>query len=463
MSSVAITQPVTLDNQALPTNRLSGHFLDNSLETQFCSEYGGILVHRDRIVVVLIFILETILILVDHFNFQATPELSEMRISVRAIYMLTLVIAYFYYLAPRRYGQNCQRFGFIVFSMLVHNLLIATYHHPHLTAQITPGFLIAVYIFTITAYYTFLSAHLLGTLLVSCVLGLQYMSLRWWFDVPDVDQIYAPFLLFGLIAFSHITAVSQARHRRLIWFGSHWARQRQKAAEDAQVFHTRLLELVGHDLHQPLGALRYYVAALRVGAAQLDVLEAGRSLLMADQVSRTLDQITDMLDKAIELAQLDTNTVASRCRVQSVEPLAVKLREQFATLSSLNGVELKIHGTQCLMMHDPALMMPALRNLIRNAIEHHNHQTRRPRVLLAFRAKTNKYIEIIDNGGGLPVATIATWGNPVAVANSGRPGLGLSIARQLALKQGWRMEVHNQPGRGVHFRLCYPVSVMAIN
>ncbi len=438
---------------------LSGQFRSPGLERQFRAEYGHVLLRRDKFIVALIFALEIALILVDQVKFHDVPELNALRAGMRVFYMVTLVVAYFHYFANHSYSDNAQRF--IIFSMLVHNLLIATYHHPYLAANTSPGFLLAVYIFTITACYTFLTAWLPGTLLVTLCLGGQYLLLRWWLDAPGLDQAYAPFLLFSLIAFSHYTAASQARQHRLIWVAAQEARQRQQHAEEAQVFRTRLLELVGHDLHQPIGALRYHVAALRIGANNLEGGDAERSLLLAEQVSRTLDQITDMLDKTLDLAHLDNDDVAARCRVQPVAPLAAGLRNQFATAAALAGVELRLHGTRRQAAHDPALLTAVLRNLIRNALEYHRHQTAWPRVVLAFRGRAGDCIDLVDNGGGLPDEVMARLSGESPAPQPGQGGLGLFIARQLALKQGWRMTIDNHPGRGVRFRLRHQAAAAA--
>lgn len=432
---------------------LSGQFCDANLERRFRTEYGHILLQRDKFIVSLIFILEVVLLFVDQIIFSAIPELGTLRLSMRLFYMGTLLVAYFHYFARPSYGDGTQRF--IIFSMLVHNLLIATYHHPYLTATTPPGFLLAVYVFTISACYTFLTAWLPGTLLVTLCLGGQYLLLPWWLDPSGIVRTYMPFLLFGLIAFSHYTAASQARQHRLIWLAAQEARERQRRAEELQVFRTRLLELVGHDLHQPLGALRYYVAAMRIGAASFSGGDAERSLLLADQVSRTADEITDMLDKVLELAQLDNDDVASRCRVRSIAPLAKALRDHFATGASLAGVELRIHGHRRQVMHDRTLLLAVLRNLIRNAITYHRHQTARPRVVLAFRGRNGDCIDIIDNGGGLPDDVMARLKDKAQLPQEGQHGLGLVIARQLALKQGWRMNIDNMPGRGARFRMRY--------
>lgn len=419
---------------------------------RFRREYGHVFVRRDRYIIAFIFILEAILIVIDYFKFHAVPELSFLRMGMRALYMVPLVIAFFYYFTDHGDGYSKGVQGIILIGMAIHNLLIATYHHPYLIANMTPGFLLAVYIFTITAYYTFLSAWLSGTLLVSALFGIQYVLLRGWFDSFDLDQVYAPFLLFGLIGFCHYTAVSQGRQHRLIWWAAVQERKQKQHAEEVQAFRKRLLELVGHDLRQPLGALRYQIAALRIGVGGQESIEAKRTLLVAEQVSRAVDQITEMLDAALALAQLDNQDVEARCRQQTIAPLVQHLQEYFATLAALTGVEIRIYGASQTLFHDPALMMPVLRNLVGNTLKYHNHDTNRPRVVVAFRGR--RRIDVVDNGGGFSAATMesALPDNRQRAAGA-RHGIGLTIARQLALRQGWEMEIANYPGRGVCFSL----------
>lgn len=429
---------------------LSGQFIDEGLETQFRAEYGHVFVRRDRYIIAFIFVLEVILIVVDYFKFQAVPELSTLRIGVRALVMMPLAVAFFHYFTGSSYDKGVQRL--ILLGMAIHNLLIATYHHPYLTANMTPGFLLAVYIFAIAAGYTFLCAWLPGTLLISLALTIQYVLLRGWLDAFDLDQVYAPFLLFDLTVLCHYTAVSQARLHRTIWLFAAQERQQKQRAEEAQIFRTRLLELVGHDLHQPLGALRYHLTAMRIGASNQNSNDAERALLIAEQVSRAIDQITDMLNTALELAQLDNQSVDARCQQQPVAPLARHLREHFASAAALFGVEVRIHGTRQMLFHDHGLMMSVLRNLVGNAIKYHNHNTSQPRVVVAFRG--SQRIDVVDNGGGFSGQSQkgSTSHSPQQQAG-GRSGLGLFIAGQLALKQGWQLETTNHPGHGVWLRL----------
>jgi signal transduction histidine kinase len=437
------------------TKKFSGRFENAGIEARYRADSDSAFLHHDRYTVALIFTLEAIFLVMDLFKLLDVQALDAWRIGLRSLFMMTLVAAFFHCFSNGREPRGTQ--GFIMFSMAVNNLLIATYHHPYFTEHLTLDLLLAVYMVTVAVYYAFLSARLTGTVLMSVALGIQFMVLRWWFDAPDIDQIYAPILLFGLIALSHYARIGQAHLHRLTWLAGETARHQQQHAEEIEIFRTHLLKLVGHDLRQPLGALRYYSAALRIGASQQGVDDANRSLLMADQVNLALDQVTEMLDKALELAQLDNDSVIARCHKQPVASLAKKLQEHFAGAAAIAGVEIRIHGRGRAVVHDPALMLPVLRNLVSNSLQYHNHNTSRPRVVVAFRGKQGDRIDIVDNGGGISAQRLETVMQVTRRQDPDtRRGLGLIIARHFAQKQGWQVEVTSFPGHGTCMRLKLP-------
>lgn len=434
------------------TQIFSGQFDNAEVEARFRSETGSGFARQDRHAIALIFALEVILFVVDVFKFSLVSELSTLHIGLHVLLMMTLVTGFFYYFSTDNDTRGSQ--GFLMLGMAMHNLLLATYHHHYLAGNMAPGYLLTFYMVTIAIYYVFLSSWLTSTMLISVALGIQYMMLRWWFDSTDTDQVYAPILLFGMIAVSHYARVSQASLHRLTWLGSERARHLQRRAEEIDVFRSHLLKLVGHDLRQPLGALRYSAAALRIGAANLGVDESNRAVLMADQVNLAVDQVTEMLDKALELAQLDNDSVVARCRKQTIAPLAKRLQEHFSSAAESAGIEIRIRGSSREVLHDPALMLPVLRNLVSNALQYHDHKTFRPRVVVAFHGKADDRIDIVDNGGGFSTQILRDLMqvNRRQVADT-RRGLGLTIASHFAKKQGWHMEVASYPGHGTFVRL----------
>lgn len=445
--------------------RLSGRFVDIAIEQRFLAATEENFRRRDRYVVVLIFLLELVLIVTDLRMFVDHPDVGTLRLGVRALYMASLAIIVLHIFGRSRQPLGNGEHLFLLLSIFLHNGIIATYHHPVIAAQLPQGFQLAVYVFTITAYYTFLSPRLCGVLLAAVCLAWQYILFELLLSRANVGIVYAPFLLFALIAFSHYTAVTLARQHRKVWLGQEQARQLQMHAEEIQQFRTRLLELVGHDLHQPLGALRYCLTALRFEAADLEKDTGDRMYKIAGQIDRINQQVGSMLDKALELAQLDNDAVQARCRLQPVAPLVHELQERFSAQAENSGIALRIHGSNHSLRHDPALMSAVLRNLVGNALAYHARHSIRPRVVIAFRPCISGCIDIYDNGGGFPEAELQhpLHREQAAPDNTGhRHGLGLTIARQFAHKQGWSLQIIDHPGHGVHVRMaCPPASIVS--
>jgi len=434
---------------------LSGGFIDPDLERRFLDASEPNFVRRDRYVTAIICVLECLLIGVDLQVLADYPEVLHWRLASRAIFILSLliIIAFiFNHLPLSPWAQY-----FFLFCMLSNNSVIASYHHPQLQVLVTPGFLLGLYIFVITAYYTFLVLWRRTLLLNALLLGLQFLLLTRWSRPGDPLLVYSPFIIFGLVSFSHYTAVTQARQYRQVWLAAVEAKQRQHQAEEVQVFRARLLELIGHDLHQPLSALGYYLTALRYQAETLEPQAATQLVRVSHQIDQIHWQVTEMLAKALELAQLDQNAMQARCLTQSIAPLARDLRHCFAPLAARNGIGLRFYGEGRHLMHDGALMGVVLRNLLSNALRYHARAVTRPRVILAFR-RGGRRIEVIDNGGGMPpdlAAQLDPNQLPPRADPRERRGLGLCIARQFAARQGWRLELYHHPGKGLLARLCY--------
>lgn len=442
-------------SEVLPAPRIChfcGQFVDRTIEQRFLAAYEPQLSRRDRNVVALIAVLELVLMTIDSLSFP--PEVAWWRVSTRLIYLalLILLLVVVFPRAPKRLIDR----ALLLFAMAMHNPIIATYHHPQIVEALSQGFLLALYIFNITACYTFLTPPLIGIFVISLALAAQYFLMSIWVG-GDPDLIYTPFVLFGLIAFSHLTAATQARQQRQIWLGTEYARQQQQRAEEGQQFRTRLLEVIGHDLHQPLGALRFYLTTIRFESATLPSAPAQRLRATTAQIQLVVRQVSDMLNKALELAQLDNDSVTTRCRRRSAVALIDVLQDLYAGEAGRYGVSLHFYGSGVSTCYDPTLMAAVLRNLIGNAIRYHLRLAPNPRVVVVFR-QGGRRIDVIDNGGGLPEQML--HGNQIVsqrLAHGGgdRHGLGLLIAQQFAQKQGWQLRVINAEQRGAWFQLCY--------
>jgi two-component system nitrogen regulation sensor histidine kinase NtrY len=122
----------------------------------------------------------------------------------------------------------------------------------------------------------------------------------------------------------------------------------------------------------------------------------------------------------------------------------------------------KIEPMDLVVSADPELLEHALINLLHNAID---AVAKRPEP----RIEMNSYwlderqigIAIVDNGCGVAAGPIDQIFVPFFSTKPGGSGIGLSLARQIALAHGGRIEVERRPSGGSVFTFIFPVSLPA--
>jgi nitrogen fixation/metabolism regulation signal transduction histidine kinase len=105
---------------------------------------------------------------------------------------------------------------------------------------------------------------------------------------------------------------------------------------------------------------------------------------------------------------------------------------------------------------DPDLLEQALINLVKNAIEA-VEDCAEPEVELVLLASGGKVtLEVSDNGRGLPETDPELVFTPFFTSKPGGSGIGLSLARQIALAHGGALVAAPNSPRGTVFRLTLP-------
>jgi len=105
---------------------------------------------------------------------------------------------------------------------------------------------------------------------------------------------------------------------------------------------------------------------------------------------------------------------------------------------------------------DPELLEQALINLMKNAVEAVRGR-KGAAVRLAMRLEESQVALIVeDNGPGIPAEDPEAVFVPFFTTKSGGSGVGLTLARQIALAHGGRLEHSPRRGGGAVFRLVLP-------
>lgn len=209
---------------------------------------------------------------------------------------------------------------------------------------------------------------------------------------------------------------------------------------------------VSHELRTPLTAIRGHVAALREEVLD-DEAARRRSLeVIAEEALRLERLVGDVLD----LAKLDARRFSLLREEVDMRALCERAYATFAEEARALGIDYELElGEGAVLITDGDRVLQIVTNLIANAL----HWTPAGgRVDLGLATQNGEVaVAVADTGPGIAPQEEERIFRPFWSGDGGGTGLGLTIARELAVALGGRLELHSEPGRGSRFVLVLPV------
>lgn len=216
----------------------------------------------------------------------------------------------------------------------------------------------------------------------------------------------------------------------------------------------QLLANLVHELGRPLGALRSAIQALQGGADQEPELKQDLLKGMDDEIHRLqnlLDDLAHLHDQVAGILQLNLQSVDFN---EWLSEVLAPWRE--AALAK--GLQWKVNQPEesLVIRIDPDRLAQALGNLVSNAIKYTRSGGEVAIETTASPAGIS--IRIRDTGPGIHLDEKEKIFTPFYRGRSSRRfpqgmGLGLSIARDIVLAHGGKLEVESEPGKGSAFTL----------
>ena len=221
---------------------------------------------------------------------------------------------------------------------------------------------------------------------------------------------------------------------------------------ESEALTRNFLMSVSHELRTPLTAIRGHVAALREGVLEDEQAQERSLEVVAEEALRLERLVGDVLD----LAKLDARRFALLREEVDMRALCERAYARFAEEARARGIEYELQlGEGAVLVTDGDRVLQIVSNLIANALR---WTPEGGRVDLGLNAQNGEVqVAVTDTGPGVEPDAVERIFRPFWSGDGGGTGLGLTIARELALALGGRLELESEPGRGSRFVLVLPV------
>jgi signal transduction histidine kinase len=291
-----------------------------------------------------------------------------------------------------------------------------------------------------------LALALAGGLLVAALLGL-YLSRR----------ITEPLLALSRAADEvakgkYDVAVPEVRERDEIGHLAERFRQMASRLSAADQRERNFLMSVSHELRTPLTAIRGHVEALREGVVEDPELRADSLDVISVEAQRLERLVGDVLD----LAKLDAHRFTVFHEEVDMGRLCEQAYQAFGEEARRRAIDYRQHvRSQPVIVSDGDRVLQIISNLLTNAFR---WTPDGGSIELSLGSDNGAVsVDVSDNGPGIKPEEQERIFRPFWSRDGSGTGLGLTIANELAVALGGRVEVRSEVGKGSRFRLVLPV------
>jgi two-component system sensor histidine kinase BaeS len=210
----------------------------------------------------------------------------------------------------------------------------------------------------------------------------------------------------------------------------------------------RLLSNAAHELRTPLAIISGELEGMLDGLLPTDPA-ALRSL--HDETLR----LTSILDGVDELSRAEASTLNLQKQTFVLKPFLTAITGRFERISAEKHAVLLVDCPDDLSLHaDPDRLSQVVINLLTNSIKAIS-----PGGRIAVAASSDDervYIDIVDNGCGIPDEDRPHIFERFYKGKSGGLGIGLAIVHELVTAHGGFVSVRSAAGSGTSFRVVLP-------
>jgi signal transduction histidine kinase len=221
---------------------------------------------------------------------------------------------------------------------------------------------------------------------------------------------------------------------------------------EAEALERNFLMSVSHELRTPLTAIRGHVAALREGLVTGPEATEASLEVVAEEAERLGRLVNDVLD----LAKLDAHRFTVLTEEVDMGRLLERAYSTFTEEARRRGIEYTHDGDGApVIISDGDRVLQIISNLLANAFRWTPDGGRIDLELSTRNGSVS--VDVADTGPGIKPDERDRIFRPFWSTDGRGTGLGLPIARELAMALGGRIELQSEVGKGSRFRLVLPV------
>ena len=230
-------------------------------------------------------------------------------------------------------------------------------------------------------------------------------------------------------------------------------REQTAVAMEANTAKTKFLAAASHDLRQPVHALMLFLEVL--GNTKLD--DHQRTIM--GHVRTASQASSELLNTLLDFSRIEAGVMQPKPHATPLAPLLRELEDEFGPQADNKNLVYRTHDTDAVAYCDRSLVALVLRNFVSNAVRY----TSSGGILIGVRSQGDVLgVQVCDTGIGIAAdhhddifKEFHQLGNDERDRQKGL-GLGLAIARGLALSMDARITLNSRLGRGSVFSLWLP-------
>ena len=295
---------------------------------------------------------------------------------------------------------------------------------------------------------------LLGRLALALAVGIALGAvLFWWLSHRLTEPVLAlTRATQDVAAGRYDVAIPEAKGSDEISLLTDRFRRMVSQLAEAEQLKRSFLMSVSHELRTPLTAIRGHVEALREGI----VTEPDQVQGSLDIVAAETDRLERLVGDVLDLAKLQADRFTVRNEEVDLGRVLDHVHGAFAEEARRREIDYRVEadGEPPVIVSDGDRVLQVISNLLSNAFRWTPDGGRVDLQLASSNGAVR--VDVVDSGPGVPLEDRERIFEPFISQYVDGTGLGLPIARELALALGGRVELSSEPGRGSRFRLVLP-------